>query len=161
MKLNKLFVLSYGTKFDLNKMIIAIDADKDKINFVSRSSKNLGVVAKVKKISDKEPHPAGLITVTLGGTYLLSAFVQPNPFYTAQNIIVLTPKNKMSFEEKIFYCMCIAENRFRYISHGREANRTLKTLELPDKVPNFVKKGDFKKISDNEVNTVLEFLDEI
>ena len=54
MKLNELFTPSYGTKLDLNKMIIADDMDKDKINFVSRSSKNLGIVAKVKKVSNKE-----------------------------------------------------------------------------------------------------------
>lgn len=161
MKLNELFVPSYGTKLDLNKMTVVDNEDKDAVNFVSRTSKNLGVVAKVKRIPNKEPYPAGLITVTLGGTYLLSSFVQPMPFYTAQNIIVLTPIMKMSFEEKIFYCMCIAENRFKYVSHGREANRTLKFLDLPDKVPDFIKKDDFQKVSDDVINTALTFLDEV
>ena len=99
MKLCELFIPSYGTKLDLNKMTITDDADKDAINFISRKEKNLGVVAKVKKIPNKEPYPAGLITVALGGS-VLSSFVQPMPFYTAQNIVVLTPKKGNVFSGK-------------------------------------------------------------
>ena len=102
MKLTNLFTTSYGTKLDLNKMIIVDESDHDAINFISRTSKNLGIITKVKKISNKEPLQSGLITVTLGGSYLLSSFIQLEPFYTAQNIIVLEPKKEMSFEEKIF-----------------------------------------------------------
>jgi len=129
--LNTIFDISYGNKFDLNKM----DLDNPEINFVSRSSHNLGVVAKVARYMDIEPYPAGLITVTLGGTYLLSSFVQQEPFYTAQNIKVLTPKRKMDLKEKLFYCIAIRLNRFRYTSHGREANITLDNLLVPEKMP--------------------------
>src|ERR1700748_2707931 len=92
--LNKIFNIHYGNQFDLYKLQID---DSSNINFVSRSSQNLGVVAKVSKFKEIHPFPAGLITVTLGGTYLLSSFIQPNPFYTAQNVKVLTPLNEMSF----------------------------------------------------------------
>jgi len=146
MKITDLFVPSYGTKFDLNKMTIVDNSDRNGINFVSRSSKNLGVVGKVKKLTNKEPYPAGLITVTLGGTYLLSSFVQPEPFYTAQNIMILKPKREMILQEKIFYCICIAKNRFRYVSHGREANRTLKDLEIPSKIPDWVNSFHIPKL---------------
>lgn len=72
--------------------------------------------------------------MTLGGSYLLSSFVQQSPFYTAQNIKVVTPKKNISFNEKVFYCKCIEHNRFRYTSHGREANITLDTILVPEKV---------------------------
>lgn len=137
--LNELFHVQYGNQLDLYKLESNEDSD---INFVSRSRANLGVVCKVSRLKDVEPYPAGLITVTLGGTYLLSSFVQQGRFYTAQNVKVLTPKTEMSLNEKIFYCKSIELNRFRYTSHGREANVTLDTLPVPCEVPK-----EFLKIS--------------
>ena len=138
--LDTIFDIKYGNQFDLNKL----ESDEDsKINFVSRSSQNLGVVCKVHSFKDTEPFPAGLITVTLGGTYLLSSFVQQDEFYTAQNIKVLTPKVEMTFEEKIFYCKIIESNRFRYSSHGREANKTLNKILVPSEMPKNLKKIKF------------------
>lgn len=145
--LNTIFEIEYGNQFDLNKM----DFEEADINFVSRSSQNLGVVAKVAKYLDTEPYPLGLITVTLGGTYLLSSFVQQAPFYTAQNIKVLTPKRKMDFKEKLFYCISIRANRFRYTSHGREANITLDKLLVPEEMPHEWYKLDIDKLNDINV----------
>lgn len=141
--LDSIFEIEYGNQLDSNKM----SPDRNGINFVSRSSKNLGVKEKVRAIETIIPYNAGLITVTLGGTYLLSAFVQPSPFYTAQNIKVLRPKTGMSFNEKVFYCSCIRTNRFKYSSHGREANKSLNSLLVPDisEIPNWVHKADFAK----------------
>ncbi len=130
--LNEIFNIRYGNQFDLYKL--ETDESSD-INFVSRSRENLGVMCKVSRYKDVEPFSAGLITVTLGGSYLLSSFVQKAKFYTAQNIKVLTPKQKMSWREKIFYCKAIELNRFRYTSHGREANTTLNTLPVPAEIP--------------------------
>lgn len=158
MKLSKLFDLSYGSKLDYNKLIVCEKYDRDTFNFVSRSSQNLGIVGMIKKISNKEPYPAGLITVTLGGTYLLSSFVQPMPFYTAQNVMVLIPKEIMSFEEKIFYCLCISKNRFKYSAFGREANRTLKNLELPDKIPDFVNEKNTELITNKTKKIISDIL---
>ena len=138
--LDTIFDIKYGNQFDLNKL----ESDNESsINFVSRSSKNLGVVCKVHSYKDTEPFPAGLITVTLGGTYLLSSFVQQNEFYTAQNIKVLKPKKEMSFEEKIYYCKIIESNRFRYSSHGREANKTLNKIPVPSEMPPNLEKVKF------------------
>ena len=131
-QLNDIFDIQYGNQFDLYKLDIDPDSN---INFVSRSSQNLGVMCQVVKYNFIDPFPAGLITVTLGGTYLLSSFVQQREFYTAQNIKVLTPKRGMTFNEKVFYCKAIELNRKKYTSHGREANKTLDTLLVPAKVP--------------------------
>ncbi|MBB6273564.1 hypothetical protein HDF26_004024 [Pedobacter cryoconitis] len=143
--LNTLFDVKYGNQFDLYKL----ESDEfSEINFVSRSSQNLGVVAKVSKYNEIEPFSAGLISVTLGGTYLLSSFIQQSPFYTAQNVKVLRPKAEMTLNEKIFYCKAIEANRFRYTSHGREANTTLDSLLLPANVPENFLKIDINKLSE-------------
>ena len=109
-KLSEIFDIVYGNQFDLNKMSVS---DESYINFVSRGATNLGVVSKVDKCNDKEPFPAGCITVALGGS-VLSSFVQTNEFYTGQNVKVLKPKSKMSFELLVYYALCVEKNKFRY-----------------------------------------------
>lgn len=136
--LTTIFNISYGNKFDFNKMVECSIGDDCGVNFVSRKSTNLGIVAKVRPFSSVKPYKQNLITVTLGGTYLLSSFVQPKPFYTAQNIAVLEPKLPMSLAAKLFYCLCISNNRFRYSAFGREANRTLKQIMVPSIIPEWV-----------------------
>jgi hypothetical protein len=130
--LNTKFDIKYGNQFDLSKMSVLEESGG--VNFISRSSKNFGIVARVVE-NIMEPNPPGLITVTLGGSYLLTAFVQPERFYTAQNIKVLTPQYEMSFNEKLFYCICIEKNRYKYSSHGREGNVSLDTILVPEKFP--------------------------
>ena len=93
--LNEIFNIKYGNQLDLYRLDVDTNGE---INFVSRSSQNLGVVAKVNLLKEVTPFDAGLITVTLGGTYLLSSFVQQSKFYTAQNIKVLEPKIVMDKE---------------------------------------------------------------
>ncbi|MFX0593307.1 restriction endonuclease subunit S [Melissospora conviva] len=44
----------------------------------------------------------------------------------------------MSLQEKAWWAQCIASNRYRY-NFGRQANRTLASLELPDGVPEWVR----------------------
>lgn len=127
-KLSEIFDIVYGNQFDLNKMVISDTSD---INFVSRGSTNLGVVAKVDNFNNKQPFPPGCITVALGGS-VLSSFVQMNNFYTGQNIKVLRPKKTMSFELLVYYALCIEKNKFRYSSHGREANITLNDILVPN-----------------------------
>ncbi len=134
-RMEQLFDIGYGNKLDLKQMTLTEVDDPEGISFVSRSRQNLGVAAYVKPYQDKHPFGAGLISVALGGTYLLSAFVQERPFYTAQNVAVLTPKAPMTFSEKLFYCLCLGGNRPRYSAFGREANRTLGSICVPAEVP--------------------------
>lgn len=128
--LDELFHVTYGNKFDLNKMALLPRAEGG-VSFVGRSSENHGVSATVKPMEGVQPFKAGLITVALGGTKLLSSFVQEHPFYTAQNVAVLAPKVPLSFSQKLFSCLAIRHNRFRYSAFGREANRTIKKLPIP------------------------------
>lgn len=142
MKISDLFKLHQGNGFELYNMN---SSDDSNINFISRTAQNNGVVAQVCKDELKEPFPAGYITVALGGS-VLSSFVQIKPFYTAFHIMVLEPKKEMTFNEKLFYSMCIEKNAYRY-SYGRQANRTLKSIVLPDIVPEWVSSIDIKSIT--------------
>ncbi len=128
-RLDEIFEIKYGNQFDLSKMELSNGTDG--IHFISRDSNNNGCVAFVKKHKDIEPYKPGLLTVTMGGSYLLSSFVQVHEFYTAQNIKVLKPKTEMSLEEKLLYCAIIQHNRFRYHSHAREANSTFDSILVP------------------------------
>lgn len=142
-KLNELFTVTYGNKLDSNKMT-PLSLAEGGVNFVGRSSQNHGVSGTVERLADIDPYPSGLITVALGGTKLLSSFIQEQPFYTAQNVAVLSPMFEMSFAEKLYMCLCIRHNRFRYSAFGREANRTLRTLLVPepDEFPSWITSVD-------------------
>lgn len=135
MKVKDLFDVKYGINLELNACDVTTDADS--VNFVSRTSENNGVVARVKIIPDKKPQSAGVITCAAGGS-VLSSFVQNEPFYSGRDLYILTPKKAMSLEEKLFYCKALKMNAYRY-QYGRQANKTLKEIELPD-VPEWVKK---------------------
>ena len=132
MKVSELFTVSYGTNLELNHL----EKTKNGINFVSRTSKNNGVSAIVEPMSNIEPLDAGLITVAAGGS-VMSSFVQIKPFYSGRDIFYLEPINEMTIQEKLFYCMCLRANKYKF-SYGRQANQTIKDLELPDKIPDWV-----------------------
>lgn len=128
--LNSLFRVTYGNKLDLNKVDQILEGNLG-VNFVGRSSLHHGVSARVNRIAGTTSYPAGCITVALGGSKLLASFVQLEEFYTAQNVAVLSPLQPMTLAQKIYVCLCIRQNRFRYSAFGREANRTLRTLPVP------------------------------
>ena len=137
--LNTLFRVTYGNKLDMNKMR---KATKDTgIAFIGRKGGlrgNSGVSGYVERIAGVNPYPAGCLTVALGGS-ILSTYVQQRPFYTAQNVAVLIPRDtEMSLKHRLYYAMCIHHNEFRYTTFGREANRTLGTIVLPDSIPGWV-----------------------
>ena len=142
--LSTIFTVRYGVNMELN----ALTHDPDGINFVSRSARNNGVSAKVARVQGVNPLPAGLMTVAGGGS-VLETFVQPEPFYSGRDLYYLIPPDDMSLQEKLYYCMVIRANRYRF-NYGRQANRTLKDIMIParSEVPSFV-----KKVFDNEVSS--------
>ncbi|MCY4210692.1 MAG: restriction endonuclease subunit S [Gammaproteobacteria bacterium] len=154
--LSELFNISRGSKLDYNKMT-PCSCTENAVSFVGRSGERNGFVGYVEKLTGKAPYKSGLITVALGGS-ALSSFVQPRLFYTAQNIDVLAPIVEMSIDVKLYYCLCIEANRFRYSTYGREANRTLKTINIPslESVPAWVHGASKKSI--NELSTRLNLI---
>ena len=133
MKVCELFDIFYGTNLALNHL----KKNKNGINFVSRTEKNNGISAIVESIKNIKPLDAGLITIALGSSSVLSSFVQQKPFYTGFHVSCLRPKESMTLREKLFYCMCIRKNQYKY-SYGRQANKTLQEIELPDNIPDWV-----------------------
>lgn len=160
MKISDLFYLKQGNSFELYNMSQSVNSE---VNFVSRTAQNNGVVATVDALAEMSPFPEGFITVALGGS-VLSSFVQRKPFYTAFHIMVLEPKREMTFKEKLYYCMCIQNNAYRY-SYGRQANKTLKDIEVPDVLPDWVASAKINPITTNisannyefNTNTWIEF----
>lgn len=136
-KVSDLFDVIYGVNLELNKLTL----DPNGLNFVSRTANNNGVSAKVKPIDGLEPIEAGVLTVAGGGS-VLETFLQSDPFYSGRDLYFLRPMQEMSPEQKLFYCMCIRANKFRF-NYGRQANRTLKDLLIPamSEIPDWVEEA--------------------
>lgn len=118
-----LFDIDSGTKLDKVKM----HTNNPTVNFVGRANANNGITTCVDLIEDIKPYEAGNMTLSLGGEYLGSCFVQKEPFYTSQNVVVLIPKWNMPFEVKMFIsCMVFKESRTYYKAFIDELNRHIK-----------------------------------
>lgn len=137
MRIKDIFDLHYGVNLELVNCENTTQGDVDGVAFVARTAENNGVVAYVKRIDGIIPQAAGLITCAVGGS-VLSAFVQTRPFYSGRDLYILSPKRVMTLSEKLFYCMCIRKNAYRY-GYGRQANKTLPNIEVPDTVPTWAR----------------------
>lgn len=130
-RVSDLFDVSYGHSMELNALEQSDAADA--VNFVSRTAKNNGVSARVAPVAGETPSPARTLSVALGGT-VLETFLQPAPYFSGRDIAVLQSRRDMSDEELLFWATAIRMNAYRY-SYGRQANRTLGSVVLPDKLP--------------------------
>lgn len=119
-----LFTIDSGTKLDKAKM----SNKNPSVNFVGRANANNGVTDYIDLIDGLEPYESGLMTISLGGEYLGSCFVQDKPFYTSQNVNVLIPQNPMSYYcKKYIAAMVFKEGRLHYKAFIDELNRHMKT----------------------------------
>lgn len=140
-----LFSVTRGHKLDL--VTLTQVEPLQGVAYVSRGEKNNGVIAWVKQVEGIEPAAPGTISVALGGN-VMAAFVQPTPYYTAQNVDVLTPLDPaMTLAEKLWWASCILANRYRY-NYGRHANRTFRSLSLPSSVPDWVQNIPHEAVED-------------
>jgi hypothetical protein len=133
-----LFHLRYGHSLELNRLVQS--GEKSAINFVGRAARNNGVTARVTRIAHLQPADGDTISVALGGQGGAGvAFLQPQPYYCGRDVMILTAMSHMTENEKLWWAMCITANRFRF-GFGRQANRTLGSLSLPDpsKLPAWV-----------------------
>ncbi len=137
MKISDLFDVKYGVNLELSSCEKMDWKDDKGINFVARTSINNGVVAKVAKIDDIEPQAAGTLSCAAGGS-VLSTFLQTKPYYSGRDLYVLTHRKEMTINEKLYWCMAIKANAYRF-NYGRQANKTLKDIILPDIIPDWVK----------------------
>lgn len=145
-RVSDLFEIKYGNSFELINLVECKKTDPNCINFVSRTEKNNGISAYVKKLPDIEPNLQKTITVAVSGS-VLSTFFQIQPYYTGFHIMVLFSKQKMSDIEMLFYAFCIRKNKYRY-NYGRQANKTLKDIMIPKKIPENWNNLSTKKLND-------------
>jgi Type I restriction modification DNA specificity domain len=151
-QLDALFDVGNGHELDLVTLDLSEPSDPDSVAYVSRLGRKNGVSAYVKPLDDVAPAAAGTLTIALGGTYAAATFVQPRPYYTAQNVRVLTPKYPMTNQERLWWALCIQHNRFRF-GYGRHANRTFKQLALPTDLPAWVQTTPIPDLSPLQVPT--------
>lgn len=142
------FDLKYGVNLEFTDM----QEDPNGIPFVSRTEKNNGVVGRVKPISGIKPNPANTISVAGGGS-VMASFLQKEPYYSGRDLYYLTPKIDLTERELLFYCMCLKANSFRY-SYGRQANKTLKYLEIParNQIPKYVYNLQVQKLKEEPIS---------
>ena len=134
-ELQGIFDINYGHNLALDKLTI----DNDGIPFVARTERNNGITARIAKIDNVEPSPAHSLSVACGGS-VLSVFYQDEPYYSGYHLLYLVPKIELNHKEMLVYATYLRANKFRY-NYGRQANRTLKCLQIPDY-------DEIKKIAD-------------
>ena len=133
-RISDIFHIRRAPSLDLNAQEVVASGG---INYVGCSAKPNGVTARISSAALNYVGSPGEITVALVGA-TLEAFVQPEPFVCTQNVNILTPIDpEMTLSEKLWWCMCIRHNAYRY-SYGRKANRTFASIELPAAVPAWV-----------------------
>lgn len=90
------------------------------------------------------------MSVSLGGSFLGSCFIQKEPFYTAQNVAVLQEKEPLSLHTKLFISSLIRnECKIKYLAFGRELNSHIRkdfTIKLP-----VLKKSDKNVIDEKKI----------
>jgi hypothetical protein len=141
-----LFQVRYGHSLEMNRMVGA--SRPDGVNFVGRAKTNNGVTGRVLVPSGVTPGKSGELTVALGGVGgVLYTFLQPESFVCGRDVAILTARDpNMSVSEKLWWCQCILANRYRY-GFGRQANRTLASIVLPDEIPAYVTNSSLADLS--------------
>jgi len=137
-RVDELFDIKYGVNLELN----SLERDSNGVSFVSRTASNNGVSAKVKRLPNIKPLPAGSITVAGGGS-VMESFLQSENFYSGRDLYYLIAKVEMTDQQKLYYCACLRANRYRY-NYGRQANKTLKSILIPSlcDIPKWVNEAD-------------------
>lgn len=130
-KLSELFDIERGKSY-FNEFT----ENNNGINYITTSSQNQGIKCKVTKNDKYKVYPAGTITVALQGS-TLSSFVQIEDFILQTHVAALIPKKEMALNEKLYYCICIQANAFKF-SYGRKANSTFPDLLIPAEIPSWV-----------------------
>ena len=120
-----LFHCVYGSNLEFYKL----EESESGIPFVARTSRNNGVITRVKKIPNEKINPAHTISVSCGGS-VMECFYQDEEYYSGRDLYYLKPKIKLNTQQMIFYASVISSNRYKF-SYGRQVNKTLPYIKLP------------------------------
>ena len=132
-KLSELFDIETGGNMLLQ------DEAKGEIPVVALGFKNNGIVEYIKENPKHKKYSSGCITVA-GWAGGLKAFVQDKNFYVKGRVKILTPKINLTFNEKMYYCLCLNANAYKF-AYGRKASSDrLSEILLPNKseIPDWV-----------------------
>lgn len=145
--LSNIFNIKYGHSLELNKLEIVDESEG--IPFISRKQGDNGIAAYVKQIPNVKPANPKSITCALSGS-VLSTFLQDREYYTGYHIAILEPIQPLSDTQLLYYCTCIEKNKYRY-SYGRQANRTLRDILVPDlkDIPTYVSDSKIETYSNS------------
>mgnify|MGYP001189478292 FL=1 len=146
-KLKDLFDISYGNSLDEYKCT-RIEGG---ISFVSRSSKNNGIVSQVMEINGEKINEKYQLTFAASGS-VGATFLQPNNFYTSYHIFILKPKFEMNFQELLYFATALKLNEYKF-NYGRQANRSLPDLLIPsyESIPSWIYKN-YENVFNNTVS---------
>ena len=133
-KVSDLFDVQYGSNLEFNKMI----EEKNGIPFVSCGEKNNGVCGFVSFNEKYKINPENTISVACSGS-VMESFLQTEKYYSGRHVYYLKPRHSLTENQMLFYCACLRANKYKY-SYGRQANRTLKDILVPDidEIPSYV-----------------------
>lgn len=153
-EVSEVFDVLYGVNLDLNKLEEVDRNHPQAVRYVGRSSRNNGVTAFVKRMDKIDPNPSMTISVAGGGSVMCS-FAHDTEYYSGRDLFYLKPKSPMNINQLLFYCTILTANKFKF-SYGRQANRTLSDLLIPDtnSIPPYI-----NSISLKENDTILESID--
>lgn len=143
-KLSDLFDCWYGVNLEL----VNCQVSNKGIPFVSRTSNNNGVVARVELIPGIEANPAHTLSLAGGGS-VLSCFYQDEEYYSGRDLFILSPKETMTKNEMLLYSYIIEANKYKY-NYGRQANKTFRDLMLPEL-------SELKNFNWNDINSDFKF----
>ncbi|OHA57512.1 MAG: hypothetical protein A2114_00090 [Candidatus Vogelbacteria bacterium GWA1_51_14] len=150
-KLSNLFEIKYGVNLELINLEETQAISDESVCFVSRTESNNGVSAFVKKQDGVMPIPGNTLTVAVGGS-VLSTFLQPYNYYSGRDLYFLTPKKDMTERELIYYSICLKRNKYKY-NYGRQANKTLKDILVPEDVPERFKNLKIDNLDTKSLNS--------
>lgn len=136
-RVDEVFQILQGHSLELN----VLEELPTGVAFVSRTAQNNGVSARIAAPPDCEPLPAGILSVALSASPLMT-FLQEEPFYTGYHVAGLQPLEPMTRDELLYYSVCLRAHMYKF-GYGRQANKSLAGLLVPDRqsVPSWVRGG--------------------
>ncbi len=151
-----IFDMRYGNSLGLNTLDPCHckhrPCSQHVIPFVSRTAKNNGISAYVAPVAGVALNPSHTLSVAMSGS-VLSTFYQGRAYYTGYHVACLAPKISLTTQQMLYYALCLSKNAYRY-SYGRQANKTLKSILIPDveSIPTWVVETNIPKISKKPIH---------
>ena len=150
--LDKLFIVENG----IASSQVVRSETKESENWVPyirpsyRQETSIDAFVNKKLIPDEKLFPAETLYVSTDGqgshTY---SYVSTFEFVPNSNVSVLTPRRKMSLQEKLYYAQCITNNRYKF-SYGRKPKGDrLKSVLIPEYPPQYVTSYTSDKVVDS------------